>query len=274
MILIEPFLNLLSIEPYSLSKKPQFALVESFWHIGRLIVENEQNGDVKAQYGEFLVDSLATELQKIFGKGYTATNLRWARQLYLAFPIHHTTSDELEIKKVLNQALTWSHYRTLLKITNSSERNFYIEKIEEEKWSVRFLQKMIDSDFFYRQSEDYSFPNSTKKNGTRTLKIEAKNKAMLLKGWSFVHPKSLKLTTNNLIFYHIIEQVFIVIAVTAITENQLAELYKVSPSIGNSTKNILFYNVNKNNELLIFPTKEIIIDVANRIKDEFNTFKG
>lgn len=85
-----------------------FAMTQSYWHIGRIIVEEEQNGKDRAEYGKFLIKELAKRLTENFGKGFTATNLKYMRQFFLAFPKGHALRDEL----------SWTHYRLLLKVEN------------------------------------------------------------------------------------------------------------------------------------------------------------
>ncbi len=210
------------------SKKPQFALVESFWHIGRLIVEKEQAGEEKALYGENLLDSLAAELSITFGKGYTPTNLRWARQLYLNYPIHHTASDKSNIKinKEIHKSLHWSHYRKLLSIQDRDERNFYIKQVAENGWSVRFLKRMIDVDFYHARSDTYTPPRKSNQKDTnwRQQKSLAKNTGMFTKGWAFIHPKTLNLPQTELLFFHLKMEVFIIIGDQPFNEVRLVEL--------------------------------------------------
>jgi hypothetical protein len=69
-------------------------MVETYWQIGKYIIEEEQQGNTRAEYGKKLLASLAQQLTEEFGKGYTATNLKYMRQFYLAFPIRHAVSDE------------------------------------------------------------------------------------------------------------------------------------------------------------------------------------
>src|SRR3989304_3119391 len=73
-----------------------FLMVESYWNIGRLIVEEEFKGKKRADYGNFLVKELSEKLTKDFGKGFTETNLRYFRLFFLAFPIHHAVRDEFK----------------------------------------------------------------------------------------------------------------------------------------------------------------------------------
>ena len=78
-----------------------FAMVQAYWQIGRIIVEHEQNGSLRAEYGKGVLDDLTEE----FGKGFTVTNLKYMRQFYIAFPNGHA----------LRGDLTWTHYRILLR---------------------------------------------------------------------------------------------------------------------------------------------------------------
>jgi hypothetical protein len=89
-----------------------FAMVQAYWHIGRLIVEEEQSGKERADYGESLIEELSKRLTTDYGKGFNRTNLRYMRQFYLMFKNHHALRDEL----------TWTHYRFLLKVENESAR--------------------------------------------------------------------------------------------------------------------------------------------------------
>jgi hypothetical protein len=252
-------------------RRPQFALVEAFWYIGRLIVEDEQAGELKALYGDSLLDSLASELKITFGKGYTATNLRWARQLYLSYPIHHTACDELKIDKVLNDSLSWSHYRTLLKIENLSERNFYIEQVAQDLWSVRFLQKMISSDFFYTRNETYSLPErkNQKRVGWRQQKAVVKNRGMSTIGWAFIHPKSLKTAREQVLFYQIIEETFILLCgkpVSAVEEECVSEL--LQKQYGQKSK-LLIYAISESGEIAAIDGRETTI-ISGKILRQFN----
>ena len=93
-----------------------FAMVEAYWRIGHLIVEEEQQGNSRAEYGSGLLKYLAQRLTDDFGKGYTETSLKYMRFVYQAFPIRHILRDEL----------SWSHYRLLTKIENTSARTWYM----------------------------------------------------------------------------------------------------------------------------------------------------
>ena len=116
------------------------AMVSTYWEIGRYIVEYEQAGRAKAEYGSELLKNLARDLSFGYGKGFSYSNLYRMRQMYLAFPIFATVS----------QKLTWSHYIELLKIDDPSERAFYEKEAEIEHWGVRELKRQMSSMLYHR----------------------------------------------------------------------------------------------------------------------------
>lgn len=116
------------------------ALVRQNWEIGRLIVEDEQNGKRKAEYGKAQIAELAARLTVEYGNGYAATNLRYMRQFYLAFPICHTLCDEL----------SWSHYRILMRITDAKTREWYARECVACGWSVRELDRQVSTQSYGR----------------------------------------------------------------------------------------------------------------------------
>ena len=91
-------------------------LVQTYWHIGQYIVEFEQKGDDRSEYGSELVDKLSKDLSLEYGKGFSRTNLKTFRKLYLTFPIGQTLSDQL----------SWSHYVEILKADNANDHYFVI----------------------------------------------------------------------------------------------------------------------------------------------------
>jgi len=115
-------------------------LVQTYWQIGRHIVEFEQKGSAKAEYGTELLDRLSRDLTAEFGKGFSRSNLIYIRKLYLAFPKSETLSHEL----------TWSHYFEILKADNDLEISFYTRQCEKEHWSVRELKRQMKSMLFHR----------------------------------------------------------------------------------------------------------------------------
>ncbi len=106
----------------------------TYWNIGKMIVE-EQGGSTKAKYGNKLIAELSKQMTFDFGKGFNERNLRYMRQFYLSFPIWNTVRSEL----------SWSHYRTLIKIEEEPIRNFYMEEAIKGNWSVRQLERQIST---------------------------------------------------------------------------------------------------------------------------------
>ena len=116
------------------------ALVRQNWEIGRLIVEDEQGGKRKAEYGKAQLEGLANRLTTEYGCGYAVTNLRYMRQFYLAFPIRHTLCDEL----------SWSHYRILMRVTDSRAREWYVNECIACGWGVRELDRQVSTQAYDR----------------------------------------------------------------------------------------------------------------------------
>ncbi|MGN0070203.1 MAG: YhcG family protein [Atopobiaceae bacterium] len=125
------------------------AMVQAYWEVGRRIVD-EQGGESRAAYGKALISELSRRLTEDFGRGFTATNLKYMRQFYLAFPKGHTLCDEL----------TWSHYRTLSRVSDPKARAWYEREAAVQGWSVRTLERNISTQYYYRllQSQDDRMP--------------------------------------------------------------------------------------------------------------------
>jgi len=118
-------------------------MLETYWNIGRRIVEQEQYGKSRADYGTRLLSLLADELTAAYGKGFSARNLRNFRQFYCLFP-----NKEIWHTRVPN--LTWSHIRTLLRVTNEDARMWYMNEASQQTWSVRTLDRNISSQYYHR----------------------------------------------------------------------------------------------------------------------------
>lgn len=106
-------------------KTANFAMVEAYWNIGKRIIV-EQGGKDTAEYGQGLLQELSKQMTKDFGKGFTVTNLKYMRQFYLAFPNGHALRDEL----------SWTLYRSLMRVENERARNFYLEEAIKSNWST------------------------------------------------------------------------------------------------------------------------------------------
>ncbi|MCT7486578.1 PDDEXK nuclease domain-containing protein [Aliarcobacter cryaerophilus] len=117
-------------------------MTETYFQIGKRIVEEEQGGETRAEYGSALLKNLSSELIKEFGKGYSEQNLKNMRQFYLIYQKRQTVSSEFK--------LSWSHYIFLTRIENIDERNFYEIESIENSWSLRELKRQFDSGLFER----------------------------------------------------------------------------------------------------------------------------
>jgi hypothetical protein len=116
------------------------AIVETNWQIGKYVVEYEQAGNPKAEYGSKLLENLSRDLSLLHGRGFSRSNLNYMRLFYLRFPICET----------LSHKLSWSHYFELVKIDDELERSFYYKQNIWENWSVRELKRQKDSGLFLR----------------------------------------------------------------------------------------------------------------------------
>lgn len=216
-------------------------LVVANWEIGKHIVEFEQKGKEKAEYGSSLLTNLSKDLKYKYGKGFGKSNIYLCRQFYLKYPIFQTVSGKL----------SWSHYAELLTVSDDLSRDFYEKQSEAENWSFREMKRQIDSSLFERLaiSKDKKEVLSLSKNGQivtepkdsikdpyifeflelpeqisvkeRDLEsklIENLQKFLLElgKGFSFV-ARQYKLTVDNqhfyidLVFYHRILKCFVLI---------------------------------------------------------------
>ncbi len=115
-------------------------LLDANWQTGRYIVEFEQGGNIRAEYGTQLINRLAKDLTVKRGKGFSRSNLIYMRKLYVCFPKSVTMS----------HLLTWSHYYELLKCDDELERQFYYQEAINQKWKVRELRRQIKSSLFQR----------------------------------------------------------------------------------------------------------------------------
>lgn len=216
-------------------------IVETYWNVGRYIVEFEQDGDAKAKYGTSLLTNLSKLLQAKIGRGYSRPNLNNMRKFYLTYPICQTVSNKL----------TWSHICELITIEDPLEREFYENECISECWDVRSLHRQMESGLFMRlvaskdkqgvlqlaqkgqqiqtpedivkNSYTLEFLGLEDKNRYKESELEQKlidNMQMFLlelgKGFAFIG-RQYPLTINNthyhidLVFYHRILKCFVLI---------------------------------------------------------------
>ena len=142
------------------------AMVESYWMIGKRIVEEEQKGKERAEYGQQLIKNLSVKLNNEFGKGFSIANLKNIRKFYLTYlddPKGYT----------LCSFLSWSHNRLIMRIEYPQARLFYLKESKAANWSVRQLQRNIDSQYFQRTLSTTNQENSPQvSNSENTLKIK------------------------------------------------------------------------------------------------------
>ena len=119
------------------------AMVEAYWKIGKRIVEEEQNGKERAEYGKEILQNLSKELTEEFGKGYSYRTLREIRQFYLMF-------SDFEKWRTVSAKLTWSHFQKVLRVSDEKARIFYLTEAAENMWSVRTLDRNISTLYYNR----------------------------------------------------------------------------------------------------------------------------
>ena len=119
------------------------AMVLTYWHVGKRIVEQEQDGKERAEYGKALIDTLASELTKEYGKSYNKRNLQYFRKFYLAFP------DEQIVNACVHN-LNWTHFRSLLRVQDEDARIWYMKEASNAGWSSRTLDRNIATQYYNR----------------------------------------------------------------------------------------------------------------------------
>ncbi|MBE0462301.1 MAG: PDDEXK nuclease domain-containing protein [Halomonadaceae bacterium] len=143
------------------------AMVQSYWEIGRLIIEHEQQGSSRAEYGKQQLQQLSKQLTERLGKGFDVTNLRNMRQFYLGFPIRDAVRLEL----------SWTHYRTLVRVENAQARDWYLQEAINQSWSARALERQISALYYERllASQDKALVEQEAKANTQPLAETAKD---------------------------------------------------------------------------------------------------
>ncbi|MDD9155642.1 PDDEXK nuclease domain-containing protein [Aliivibrio sp. S4TY2] len=146
-------------------------MVQTYWRIGHLIVEDEQQGQSRAEYGKGTLKALSLSLTKEFGKGFDVRNLRNMRSFYQTFPIRNAVRTEL----------SWTHYRILIRIENNKARQWYMQESIEQSWSARALERQIGTLYYERLLASQADNKAIKpvlneaKQHTDALAVSAKN---------------------------------------------------------------------------------------------------
>lgn len=136
--------DLLKIAKQNVVRAVNQTMVYTYYEIGRMIVEDEQQGKERAEYGKQVLKELSEQLTDDFGKGFSVDNLQNMRQFYKAYPIYETGSRKF--------ILSWSHYIKLMRIENVDERNFYEIECAQNNWTLKELQRQFDSALYERLS--------------------------------------------------------------------------------------------------------------------------
>lgn len=122
------------------------AMVLTYRHVGKRIVEQEQAGKERAKYGQALIEALADELTKEYGKSFSKRNLQYFRKFYLAFP------DEQIVNACVHN-LNWTHFRALLRVPDENARMWYMNEAAQEGWSSRTLDRNISTQYYLKMGK-------------------------------------------------------------------------------------------------------------------------
>ena len=121
-------------------RSANFTMVQAYWNIGKAIVEEEQNGQERAEYGKELIKKLAQKLSKEHGKSFSERNLWYMKQFY----------QQWANMNALRSELSWTHYRLLLRVENDQARQFYLQETIDCNWSTRTLERQIGNLYYDR----------------------------------------------------------------------------------------------------------------------------
>ena len=124
----------------NLAKEINKSITDVYWNRGRIIVKRENEDNNRLEYGKEVLKELSKELTKLLGKGYSLTNLTYMRWFYNVYPDYN----------MINESLSWSHYVELITIKDDAKRNFYEKECISSNWSVRELQRQLDTSLFER----------------------------------------------------------------------------------------------------------------------------
>ena len=138
--MIQEITSLVNEVKTNLAKEINKSIIYVYWNIGRIIVKHENEDNNRLEYGKEVLKELSKELTKLLGKGYSLTNLTYMRWFYNVYPDYN----------MINESLSWSHYVELITIKDDAKRNFYEKECISSNWSVRELQRQLDTSLFER----------------------------------------------------------------------------------------------------------------------------
>ena len=139
--LIDSVKEIILVARQKIYRMANATLLDTYWQIGKLIVQDEQQGNAKAQYGKATLKNLSEALTLEFGKGYDESNLRNIRSFYLSFPICDA----------LRHELSWTHYRLLSRLDTETKRNYYLQESVTSNWNSRELQRWFTASRLHAQ---------------------------------------------------------------------------------------------------------------------------
>lgn len=144
--------DLLKIAKQKVVRAVNQTMVYTYYEIGRMIVEDEQQGKERAEYGKQVLKELSKRLLTEFGKGFSVQNLENMRKFYLLYANSEKSQSLIRISEKNNSMLSWTHYLVLIRIENDDERGFYEIESLNNNWSVRELKRQFDSALYERLS--------------------------------------------------------------------------------------------------------------------------
>ena len=133
-------------------------MISTYWNIGRRIVEEEQHGNQRAEYGKELIKMLAKELTYEYGSGYSERYLAYFRKFYITVP-------DLKILQTCLQNLKWSHILMALRVDDETARRWYLETASREMWTVRTLDRNISTQYYERHFQQPALPSQSDEQG-------------------------------------------------------------------------------------------------------------
>lgn len=138
--LFEQIKNVLDEARRQVARSVNTTTVKAYWQVGKYIVEYEQQGKDRAEYGKGVISNLSKRLTLEYGGGFSVPNIKLMRQFYLYYPKGYSVSSQL----------TWTHWRALLRVQNEVAREYYIKECEAATWSVRQLERQINTMYYER----------------------------------------------------------------------------------------------------------------------------
>lgn len=178
-------------------------MIQTYYHIGRMIVQEQQKGNDRAEYAEEIVAALSRSLSKEYGKGYSKRNLDYFKQFYLLYrsrivqsAIAQSSSDEIP-KSMISFSeqfkVSWTHYIQLMRINDANEREFYEQEAAGNNWSVRELQRQYNSSYYERlalSSNKKEVQQDAEKGGLKEMPVDTLKTPFVLEFLNFKEDSS------------------------------------------------------------------------------------